>query len=91
MNGNVVERNLITFSVDPDNVGSFFGPGPVGHDNVVRHNCLFGGGSDGGVPPSPIGFTASNNVVDDPHYVDRSAKDFRLEPNSPCAAALAGP
>jgi hypothetical protein len=90
--GNVVEHNVITFPTQPDNATSFFDPAAMGQNNVVRHNCLFGGGDGGaGLPASPSGFAASDNVVADPGYVDRAMNDYRLQPASTCAAVLTGP
>lgn len=89
---NVVERNVVTFPATGRNVGSFYDPGAtIGKGNVVRRNCLFGGGAKGGVPDAPQGFSVSpDNVVADPAYVDRAARDFRLGPSSACLAVVDG-
>ena len=87
---NVVENNVITNSKIRYNVESSWG-GPVGHGNVVRNNCVSGGGrdvGDGGIQGPERGFTATGNVLADPDYANRSAKDFTLLPGSPCADIL---
>jgi hypothetical protein len=95
---NVVERNVIANSTRFWNVQSYW-PGPVGGGNVVRGNCVHGGNpdprynQDGGVSDDD-GFTAQQNQIAAPRYVNRKAKDFRLRKNSPCRAAYrsaAGP
>lgn len=87
-NDNIVEHSILSSPVQPDNVAAFFDPASVGQGNVVRQSCLFGGGGEGGVPPSPVGFTATDNVVGDPRYVDRASHDYRLSPGSPCLAVF---
>jgi parallel beta-helix repeat protein len=91
-NDNVIEGNVLTFPVQADSVASFFDPAAVGRNNVVRRNCLFGGGgAEGGIAASRVGFTAEGNVVGDPKYVDRAAHDFRLGAGSACASVLERP
>jgi hypothetical protein len=97
----LVEGNVIADSRIRRNVESFYPPGgPVGEDNVVTGNCVFGGAdrfydgpNDSGVEAEPRGFSAADNVVGRPDFVDPAAGDFRLRPGSPCdeaAAATAG-
>jgi hypothetical protein len=92
-NDNVVEGNVITNSKIRDNVESYYDAGqPVGHGNVVRNNCIHGGAGDngdGGVARQ-VGFTATDNVVADPDYVNRGAKDFTLAEGSPCSGSFHG-
>ena len=84
---NVAENNVITNSNIRRNVESWFPNGP-GSGNVARNNCIYGGklGNIG----TQDGFVATRNLIADPLYVDRGAKDFRLRAGSPCAAVLAG-
>lgn len=91
--GNVVERNAITNSTIRHNVESHWGDGEVGTGNVARENCVHGGtrdDGDGGIETPQEGFTAADNLLVDPMYVDAGAKNFELSPSSPCAGLLAG-
>jgi parallel beta helix pectate lyase-like protein len=82
--GNTVRDNLITNSVIRYNVESYWPAGnPVGSGNVVDHNCVFGGRQ--GNIATQKGFTAVNTIVANAVYVNRAAKDFRLQAGSPCA------
>ena len=89
-NGNVVERNVIGGSSLRYNVQSWWPDGnPVGSGNVVRRNCLFGGrlGAAGGSVETPaVGFSAVENLVVDPRFVDPRRGNFRLRRSSPCRA-----
>jgi hypothetical protein len=93
---NVVERNVISNSDFRWNVYGNW-PGPVGTGNVARDNCVYADPSldsrfqqSGGIAPSTDadgnGFSAYNNKIGNPTYVDRgTGKNFNLQPGSPCA------
>jgi hypothetical protein len=89
--GNVVEHNVISNSVLRWNIEDWE---LSGAGNVARLNCMWttrtdSYGRQGGVKVDPA-FTATQNLVADPGFVDRAAKDFTLGAGSPCAALLAG-
>jgi hypothetical protein len=75
---NVVSSSTVGFDI----YGSF--PGVLGTGNSATQNCLWMG-AKGEVAPTK-GFSAKDNLVVDPLYLDRAAKDFRLAPTSPCKA-----
>lgn len=85
---NVIEGNIITNSRQRENVESWYPSGnPIGRNNVVRRNCIWGGvrdDGDGGIQPQRIGFSAYDNVRANPQFVNRANKDFRLAAGSPC-------
>jgi hypothetical protein len=78
-----VRLNIISSSTGGFNVYASF-PGPLGTGNSANQNCLWMG-AKGDVAPTK-GFSAKDNLVFDPLYADRAAKDFRLMPTSPCKA-----
>jgi hypothetical protein len=83
-NGNRVVGNVISNSVLRYNVESWYPEGnPVGEDNVASGNCVWNGRS--GNVADEWGFRAEDNVVADPGFANRGAKDFRLDPSSACA------
>jgi parallel beta-helix repeat protein len=91
-NGNLVEGNVIANSKLRNNVESWYPPGnPIGRDNVVRDNCVKGGAYDygnGGIGDQR-GFKVVETVRTKPAYANRSTKDFRLAPGTPCRDLLA--
>jgi Right handed beta helix region len=85
----IVRFNVISNSLIRSDVESWYpGGNPVGVGNVVRDNCVFGGRNT--ILPASGGFSASANVIADPHYADAAAGDYRLDPASTCAAILQG-
>jgi nitrous oxidase accessory protein NosD len=79
---NVVENNVISNPVVRYNIEDFeLG----GAGNVARRNCLWSARHAGNAAISPqIEVQVSENLVTEPAYANRDAKDFRLGPESPC-------
>ena len=83
-NGNLVVGNVISNSELRFNVESWYPDGnPIGQDNVARANCIWNGRR--GNVADEWGFRAEDNVVADPEFANRAAKDFRLDPAGACA------
>jgi parallel beta-helix repeat protein len=81
---NTVVDNVITNANIRYNVESYWPSGnPIGTSNIAQLNCVWNGKQgnfDGGA-----GYTQVSNLIVDPLYVNRAAKDFRLAAGSPCA------
>jgi parallel beta-helix repeat protein len=92
---NKLEGNVIANSKVRWNIESWFGS-HAGSGNVARANCLHATNhrsyynSHGGVTTEGGGFTVASNSVADPHYLNRSADDFRLAADSRCRDTFAG-
>jgi Big-like domain-containing protein/parallel beta helix pectate lyase-like protein len=89
--GNIAEHNVISNSVLRWNIEDWE---LTGAGNVARLNCVWttrtgSYAREGGVMVTRD-FTALQNLIADPRFVNRTAKDFRLAAGSPCAALLAG-
>lgn len=85
---NVVRNNVISNSRIRFNVEYYYGPGTSpGVGNVVARNCVWGG-KQGNILGAGIAFAATGNVVAEPRFAARSAKDFRLPAGARCASAL---
>ena len=87
---NLVTRNLITFPVCRYNVESYYPAAAIlGTGNLVTQNCVFGAPAPwpnfGTSTPGRVGYVESGNVIADPGYVDRAARDYRILATSPCA------
>jgi parallel beta-helix repeat protein len=78
---NAFRDNIITNSVDLDGMRTYWG-GQVGAGNVFDRNCVWNNKVYNTVG---TGYTISNLVTADPKYVNRSARDYRLQSGSPCA------
>ena len=94
-NNNIVEDNIISNAKIRNNVESWYPSGnPIGQGNVVRNNCIGGGGYDhgnGGIAEQWGFKVESNNVITkNQKFVDRAAKDFRLQGDSPCKGIANG-
>ena len=79
---NVVEQNVISNPVVRYNLETF---NLEGDGNIARRNCLWSTrhwGNSG--IQLEIGVPVIENVVSEPTFADREAKDFRLMPASPC-------
>lgn len=92
-----VTGNVIADSTVRRNVESFYEPGaPVGTDNVVSGNCIFGasstyyGGENGsGLEQPEVGFSAAGNLARSPRFVDPLQGNLKLAAGSPCAGLTA--
>jgi hypothetical protein len=83
--GNVIERNIIAYATDW-NVATNWNAA-TGTDNVVRHNCVWDGG-EGNIETDDGGIRVYGNVIANPLFVNRAARDYRLGRASPCRALL---
>jgi parallel beta-helix repeat protein len=80
---NVVENNVISNPVVRYNLEDYE---LTGTGNVARRNCLWSTrhpGNPGGLQ-TELAVPAIQNIITDPGYVNRAAKDFRLQPGSLC-------
>jgi parallel beta-helix repeat protein len=80
---NVVENNIISNPVVRFNLEDFE---LTGRGNIARRNCLWStrhAGNPGGFQTG-LAVPAVENIIVDPGYLNRAAKDFRLLPGSPC-------
>jgi parallel beta-helix repeat protein len=83
---NIVAYNVISNAVLRYDVESWYPAGnPLGVNNVVHDNCLWGG-ANGTVDTSSGGFTLANNTTADPQFANRAAGNFAMASTSPCAA-----
>ena len=81
---NTVRDNIVSNSQVRANIEYFYPDGtPAGRGNVVSHNCVYGG-ARGNIVGDGIAFVAQDNVTADPLFTNREAKDFTLQPDSPC-------
>jgi hypothetical protein len=79
-----VYDNVISDATQRHDVESYWSPGnPVGVDNRVHDNCVWGG-REGTIDSSSGGFTADDNLTVNPGYADRRVDDFEMSPASPC-------
>jgi Right handed beta helix region len=81
---NIVEKNIVAYT-SSYNIEHYWG-GTVGSGNVARNNCLWEGHPTN--VSEQVGFTAHDNTVADPMFVDRANRDYRLQPESACAEVV---
>lgn len=94
--GSMVTHNVIADAQIRSNVESFYEAGaPIGANNVVKENCTYGaassyyaGSDNSGVQQPQVGFTASNNIVTKPVFVNAAKGDFRLISGNGCASDM---
>jgi hypothetical protein len=80
---NVYDNILSNANVRHD-VESYWPPGnPVGVDNTVHNNCIWGG-REGGIGMADGGYRASQNLKASPQFVNEAAHDYELRATSPC-------
>ena len=91
---NTVTNNIITNSQVRQNLESSYGQA-LGTGNLATNNCVWGvknsqysGTPVGSGIGAQIGFTATDNIVANPLYVDPANGNYNLQPGSPCAAIL---
>jgi parallel beta-helix repeat protein len=83
-----VYDNILSGAKIRHDVESWYPAGnPVGTDNLVHNNCVWGG-KQGTIDSSTGGFHAYNNKTINPEYVDAAAHSYRLQPTSPCLAMI---
>ncbi len=91
-NNNDVSHNIVSNSAIRWNAESWWGTGTVGTGNAFHDNCTFASNAsssydaNGGISGGS-GYSVASNIVANPGYLSRSAKDFRLQSGSPCAGA----
>jgi Right handed beta helix region len=83
-----VYDNVISNATVRHDVETFWPAGnPIGVDNSVHDNCLWGG-REGTIGVGRGGITASRNLDANPEFVDAKAGDYALSPGSPCLAIV---
>jgi hypothetical protein len=82
---NVVEHNIVSNPRQFPAAGEHW-EDVVGQGNRVVNNCVWPDTAMGAA--TPVGFVAAGNVVAEPAFVDRGARDYRLLPGDPCTALL---
>lgn len=83
---NLVSQNVITGSVTRPGIHSWWG-GAQGSGNAASSNCVYDNPQTN-VDISAGGFTADNNLIASPGYLDPGAGDYRLAATSPCLAIV---
>jgi hypothetical protein len=83
-----VYDNIISNATVRHDVESYWPAGnPVGVDNEVHDNCLWGG-REGTIDTSAGGYIASSNLTASPEFVNEAVHDYEMSPASPCLALV---
>jgi hypothetical protein len=83
-----VYDNVISDATARHDVESWWPRGnPVGVDNRVHDNCVWGG-REGGIDTAEGGIVARHNLYVNPGYADARADDYALSARSPCLALV---
>ncbi len=84
-----VYDNVLSNATSRHDVESYWPAGnPVGIDNLVHDNCVWGG-HEGTIDTSGGGLRASDNLDMNPQFANAQTHDYEMSSNSPCLA-LAG-
>jgi parallel beta-helix repeat protein len=85
---NTVRDNVISNSRVRSNIEYFYPKGTnPGQGNTVTHNCVYGA-AGAQIEGDGVAFAAEDNLVTDPMFANRDAKDFSLRQESPCISAM---
>jgi hypothetical protein len=79
--GNVIARNVIAYATQWNFSTNW--NGPTGTGNVFRHNCVWAG-REGNIETDDGGVRAYGNRIANPRFVNRAARDYRLQAASRC-------
>jgi Right handed beta helix region len=81
-------ENIVSNSTMRHDIQSWWPSGnPVGVDNFVHENCVWGGRGRP-IDMSAGGLRAANNARVNPMFVNAAAHEYRLRPTSPCLFAV---
>ena len=84
---NIYDNILSNADIRHD-VESYWPPGnPLGVDNTVHNNCIWGG-SKGGIGMADGGYRVSENLKASPQFVNEVAHDYEMSPTSSCLALV---
>ena len=87
---NVYDNILSNADIRHD-VESYWPAGnPVGVDNTVHNNCVWGG-REGTIDTQGGGYTASKNLTASPQYINARDHDYELRATSPCLLVSGDP
>ena len=85
---NNIYDNVVSDSNQRDDVQSWWPAGnPVGVDNSVHDNCVWGG-REGTIDTSGGGYTATDNLQVNPEFDDATTRDYEMPADSPCLALV---
>jgi parallel beta-helix repeat protein len=80
---NTVTHNVIIDSRIRHNV-EYWWPGPIGTNNIVADNCIYGG-HEGNILAPAVGYTITDNLIVQPQFATADPTS-PIKPNTACAA-----